>query len=156
MVEADVAALDTTELVKRLEGVLRDGSRSTKYLYHQAAGKRRRELLESQARASREALGEEPHATPAESRVTPLDGVLRELDGVLFGEERRRRIEKPTQIADAAHELIKRCLMARHDADSLYGVHVAQSGGFNRPSLKDASGYRTSTGPGSIADVNVH
>jgi hypothetical protein len=142
LVEADVAAMTVDELVSRLQGVLHDSSPSTRLLYWQAARKRQRELKESRRGTS--------------SAVTPLDEPLKELDEALFGEERRRRQADPKQLAQAADEVAEMCLFGQYDAKSLYDVHVAKSGGHNRPSLKDASGYRTSTGGGSIADVNVH
>jgi len=140
LVEADVAALDVEALAARLRGVLHDSSKSTRLLYWQAARKRARGLHEARTAAS-----------PA---ITQLDGVLRELDEALFGEERRRRQAGPKRLAETASEVVGMCLLGRHEAKSIYGVHVAKSGGHIRPQSTTIDPGTSSVG-GSLAGVNV-
>ncbi len=149
--------MSVEEIVARLRGVLHDSSKSARLLYWQAARRQQREILESRARAAsaaREAGGPQATSSKATSSITPLDGVLRELDEALFGEERRRRQAGPKRLAEAASEVAGMCLLGRHEAKSIYGVHVAKSGGHIRPQSTTIDPGTYSVG-GSLAGVNV-
>ncbi len=124
LVEADVAALDTSALVERLSGVARSGRRVDMYLYWQAARKRRREILAQQARARTQAAGGFPQP---DSGATPLDGVIGELDRALFAEERARRSASHEARMQEARQLGAFVYTRRHDAEDLATAYIKQA-----------------------------
>ena len=124
LVESDVAALDTTALVERLRSVARSGTKTDRYLYWSAARKRRRELLQQQARARTRDAGGFPQP---DSGATPLDGVIGELDRALFAEERARRSASHEARMQEARQLGEFVYTRRHDAEDLATAYIKQA-----------------------------
>ena len=155
LVEGDVAALDTSALVERLRGVARSGTKTDKYLYWQAARKRRRELLQQQARARTQAAG--GFSQPG-SGATPLDGVIGELDRCLFQEERARRSASHEARMQEARELGEFCYTRRHDAEDLATAYAKQADAHIHKWAKDQGAQAPpppSSGGGPIAQERV-
>jgi hypothetical protein len=125
-VEADVAALRTADLMSRLEGILKTGSRVEQFCYLQVA--RRRDREDQERRASR-APGTPPVYRGAQ--VSPLQHILTALDQDVLGPERERRRAEISSREAALNDLIDTCYLGRNDSSDPIGAqrYAAPIGG---------------------------
>jgi len=131
LVAAEVEALDSGELVSRIERLASDNSDepvATKYAYLMAARQRRRSILETRARQTDQSQG---YAGSSEA-TTPLDFPLQALSEQMFAEENKRRTAATRTERGAVEAALETCYLVRHNAKDMQQAVANQQSAYTQ------------------------